>query len=70
MSWAIEIGCGWLGWTPQTVRNSHLQDLSNAYIGKIKMLQACYGGGEEETKRAVKKQPATLEKFEELFGAR
>ncbi len=68
MDWLIEVGCGWLGWTPEAVRSAHLQDVHLAYKGKIKMLQACYGTAEESEKtKPIKQRPATLENFDRMF---
>jgi hypothetical protein len=68
MDWLIEVGCGWLGWTPEAVRGAHLQDIHLAYKGKIKMLQACYGSPEENEKtKPVRERPATLENFDKMF---
>lgn len=41
----MEVGCGWLGWTPDQVLDADMTDVELAYGGKVKMLQACYGGG-------------------------
>lgn len=70
MDWLIEIGCGWLGWSPEVVRTSHLADITLAYKGKVKMLQACYGGGDDKDKTrtgAIRQKP-TLENFDSLTG--
>ena len=67
MDWLVEIAGGWLGWTPETYRYCHLQDIHLAYAGKVKLLQACYGTSEETNKVRKKELPATLEKFDRIF---
>jgi hypothetical protein len=70
MEWLMEIGGGWLGWSPEVVRTSHMYDIVIAYKGKVKMLQACYGSSEEKDKSksgAIKQKP-TLENFDAITG--
>ena len=64
----IKQGCGWLGWTPDQVRSAHLRDLHLACEGRIEMLRACFGGGEEDKpqNRPIK----TAEDFDRTFGVR
>ena len=68
MDWLIEVGCGWLGWSPDAVRSAHLSDIHLAYKGKIKMLKACYGTSEEtEKEKPLRQKEATLENFDTMF---
>jgi len=60
----LKQGCGWLGWTPDQVRTAHLRDLNLACEGRIDMLKACFGGGEEEPQG---KQIKTAEDFDRIF---
>lgn len=72
MTWLVKAGCGWLGYTPSVVRESHLQDIHEAYEGKLEMLKACYGGGDDDKKNKSKsiKHKNTVEDFDLITGNR
>lgn len=68
INWLFKIGMGWLGWSPQAVRQAHIQELYLAYEGKVDMLKACYGGGDEKDKK--NKPLNSVEEFDRIFGVR
>jgi len=47
-------------------------DIHEAYEGKIEMLKACYGSGEEskDKPKVANRRSATIEEFDKITGAR
>lgn len=50
MDWLLKIGCGWIGWSAEVTKETHLADIMIAYDGVIDRLKACYGSGEDKKK--------------------
>lgn len=44
------IGTGWLGWTPDTTLDATPAEITLAYEGRLEMLKAIFGSGDEATK--------------------
>ena len=70
MTWLIKVGCGWLGWLPSQVRECHLQDIHEAYEGKVDMLKACYGGPSEEKEKGPvrRRKVSSIDDFDKITG--
>jgi hypothetical protein len=49
------IGTGWLGWTPETTLDSTPVEIAQAYLGRIDMLKAIFGGEKSEAKASPSK---------------
>ncbi|MGE3247969.1 MAG: hypothetical protein AB7J19_16715 [Beijerinckiaceae bacterium] len=45
----FQIACGWLLWTPDVAWNATPAEILTAYKGRLAMLKAIHGGGEEDT---------------------
>jgi len=70
MEWLIKIGCGWIGWTPQEVKEAHICDIMLAYDGVIDKLKACYGSGEDkEQKNKRTTSNVDVDSFDKFSGA-
>jgi len=66
--WFIKIGCGWLGWPPNVVNESHICEIITAYEGLIEKLKACYGSGEEKNnKEQLDASELDADSFDRLF---
>ena len=44
------IGTGWLGWTPEQTLDATPAEIKEAYRGRLEMLKAIFGGGDEKPK--------------------
>ncbi len=67
------IAMGWLGWSPETALGADMNAIRVAYDGRIDMLKACFGGGDDKpasTAPQVQSRPLTPALFDALFGAR
>lgn len=60
------IGTGWLGWTPTETLHATPAEISESYTGKIEMLKAIYGSGEDKVK-PEDTRPLN-EKFRKIFS--
>ena len=61
----FEVGTGWLGWTPDQTLDALPIEIIAAHTGRVNMLKAIYGGGENRTP----KSPEALDdKFRGIFG--
>jgi hypothetical protein len=47
-------GTGWLGWTPAETLDSTPAEIIEAYKGRMEMLKAIFGGGEDKPKPETK----------------
>jgi hypothetical protein len=56
------IGTGWIGWTPQTTLDATPAEIAEAYKGRVDMLKAVFGGGDDATK-----PKATPDQIRETF---
>jgi len=58
---------GWLGWSPEQTFNAAIPDILTAYRGRVEMLNAIFGGGENEQKpRATR--PLSPQLFDAVFA--
>ncbi|OCJ05252.1 hypothetical protein A6U87_14685 [Rhizobium sp. AC44/96] len=48
LSGLYRIGTGWLGWTPDVTLDATIAEIMEAHAGRIEMLKAVYGSGEEK----------------------
>lgn len=49
--WLFKTGTGWLGWSPEVTKQSHMQEIIIAYEGMIEKLKAIHGSSEKEKKK-------------------
>ena len=65
LDWLREIGGGWLGYTEEQLDATTIPYILAAFEGKVKMLQACFGGPvEDDGKTTIK----SAEDFDKVFA--
>ena len=62
------VGTGWLGWTPADSLDSTPAEIIEAHKGRIEMLKAIFGGGDDKSSKPTQEQLAT--KFNFILRAR
>lgn len=61
----LTIGMGWLGWTEQATLDTTMPAILTAYTGRVEMLKAIFGGGDEA--QPAEPEPVTQEKLQSIF---
>lgn len=62
---------GWLGWTPEQTYNAAIPDIMTAYEGRMDMLKAIFGGGDDGRsggKPQTNGRPMSPQLFDAVFG--
>jgi hypothetical protein len=67
-SWLVSVATGWLDWDFDKAMRADCCAILLAYDGKLSMLKAIYGTGEEEPDTNVSERPLTPELFSALWG--
>ena len=71
--WLYKAGTGWLGWTPDTTRSAHMQEIILAYEGKIDQLKAVHGSSDDKNgkpKKANNVMSANYDNLNTFFKAK
>lgn len=62
----FRLATGWLGWAPDDAWRATPAEITEAYAGRVEMLQAIFGGGSKEQTRS---DVSLDEKFRLVFGS-
>ena len=61
------IATGWLGWTPDVALDATPVEIMEAYKGRLDMLKAVFGGGDEDESAKPAKKPQSADHFKAVF---
>jgi hypothetical protein len=72
-AWLMKIAMGWLGWSERQALDTTIPAILTAYEGRMDMLKAIFGSGEDdkgkpERKRYSTKDPEAMKKLFEDLG--
>ncbi|ODN68848.1 hypothetical protein [Methylobrevis pamukkalensis] len=56
LAWSFRAATGWLGWTPAEAYAATIPEIRQAYRGRVDMLGAIFGGGEERPDVPIEKK--------------
>jgi len=62
-AWLFGIATGWLGWSEREALHANMSSILIAYHGRIGMLKAIFGGGEDKAPTMSRSTPENLVAF-------